>query len=162
MQKVKNKTMEQQHRLIKVFRALNQVQLKNYADANGGAIPPMSAEEIELLNAFKTLSAVNRPWRALPSDAEALAAASRLQRTIAPADEVEISDAEKQRFDAIIERQRAQIEELERKIDEKVAAAQQPLRAISDAARPTSPATSAAHAQRSPTSLLFTKSTLRK
>ena len=162
MQKVKNKTMEQQHRLIKVFRALNQVQLKNYADANGGAIPPMSAEEIELLNAFKTLSArVNRSAASLPRRAEALAAASRLQRTIAPADEVEISDAEKQRFDAIIERQRAQIEELERKIDEKVAARKAAAR-ISDAARPTSPATSAAHAQRSPTSLLFTKSTLRK
>ena len=162
MQKVKNKTMEQQHRLIKVFRALNQVQLKNYADANGGAIPPMSAEEIELLNAFKTLSArVNRSAASLPRRAEALAAASRLQRTIAPADEVEISDAEKQRFDAIIERQRAQIEELERKIDEKVAARKAAAR-ISDAARPTSPATSAAHAQRSPTSLLFTESTLRK
>jgi nuclear pore complex protein Nup54 len=162
MQKVKNKTMEQQHRLIKVFRALNQVQLKNYADANGGAIPPMSAEEIELLNAFKTLSArVNRSAASLPRRAEALAAASRLQRTIAPADEVEISDAEKQRFDAIIERQRAQIEELERKIDEKVAARKAAAR-ISDAARPTSPATSTAHAQRSPTSLLFTESTLRK
>ena len=162
MQKVKNKTMEQQHRLIKVFRALNQVQLKNYADANGGAIPPMSAEEIELLNAFKTLSArVNRSAASLPRRAEALAAASRLQRTIAPADEVEISDAEKQRFDAIIERQRAQIEELERKIDEKVAARKAAAR-ISDATRPTSPATSAAHAQRSPTSLLFTESTLRK
>ena len=162
MQKVKNKTMEQQHRLIKVFRALNQVQLKNYADANGGAIPPMSAEEIELLNAFKTLSArVNRSAASLPRRAEALAAASRLQRTIAPADEVEISDAEKQRFDAIIERQRAQIEELERKIDEKVAARKAAAR-IADATRPASPATSAAHAQRSPTSLLFAESTLRK
>jgi hypothetical protein len=162
MQKIKNKTMEQQHRLIKVFRALNRVQLKNYADANGGAIPPMSAEEIELLNAFKTLSArVNRSAASLPRRAEALAAASRLQRTIAPADEVKISEAEKQRFDAIIERQRAQIEELERKIDERFAARKAAAR-TADAARPTSPATSIAHAQRSPTSLLFAESTLRK
>lgn len=68
MRDVKNKNMEQQHRLIKIFRTLHQAQLKNYADANGGAVPPMSAEEIELLNDFKALSSrVNRSAASLPA-----------------------------------------------------------------------------------------------
>jgi len=120
MRDVKNKNMEQQHRLIKIFRTLHQAQLKNYADANGGAVPPMSAEEIELLNDFKALSSrVNRSAASLPRRAEALAAASRLQHTIAPADEIQLGEDEEARIMAVIERQRAQLDELHRAVEEK-------------------------------------------
>ena len=159
MQDIKNKNMEQQHRLIKVFRAVNQAQMKMYADANGGAVPPMSAEEIELLNDFKALSArVNRSAASLPRRAEALAAASRLQHTIAPADEVQLSDQERDRIAQIIERQSAQIDELERKIDAKVKAHQRSIelaeKSHSNGRTPTSPQSSS--------SLLFTDSMLRR
>jgi hypothetical protein len=120
MEGIKNRSLEHQHRLIKIFRHLNRAQLKMYADANGGAVPPMSAQEIDLLNKFKTLSSrVNRSAASLPRRAEALAAASRLQHSVAPADEIILSDDDKARFMDIIERQGKDIEELERKIDER-------------------------------------------
>ena len=121
LQDIKNRSLEHQHRLIKVFRYLNRAQLKMYADANGGAIPPMTPQEIELLNQFKALSArVNRSAASLPRRAEALAAASRLQHATAPADELILTDEEKARLMSIIEKQSQEIENLERAIDERM------------------------------------------
>ena len=51
--------------------------------------------------------------------AEALAAASRLQHTIAPADEIQLGEDEEARIMAVIERQRAQLDELHRAVEEK-------------------------------------------
>ena len=62
---------------------------------------------------------MNRSAASLPRRAEALAAASRLRHSVAPADEIILSDDDKARFMDIIERQGKDIEELERKIDER-------------------------------------------
>ena len=154
MQGIKNKSMEQQHRLIKAFRLLHRAETKMYADANGGAIPPMSPEEIQLLNDFKALSSkVNRSAASLPRRAEALAAAARLQHPIAPADEVQLTDDQKMKIMAVIKRQSAQIEALERQIDEKVKAGRAAEKK-SDG-EPSPP-------PRSSSSLLFTQSMLRR
>jgi mRNA degradation ribonuclease J1/J2 len=161
--------MEQQHRLIKIFRTLHRAQLKNYADANGGAVPPMSAEEIELLNNFKTLSSrVNRSAASLPRRAEALAAASRLQHTIAPADEVQLSEDEESRIMAVIERQREQIDALARAVDEKrskraaARKAREPDAFAHLHGRPTSALPSASTVSRAPASSLFALPSLRR
>ena len=168
---IKNKNMEQQHRLIKIFRALHQAQLKNYADANGGAVPPMSAEEIELLNDFKALSSrVNRSAASLPRRAEALAAASRLRHTVAPADEIQLSEDEEAKITAIVERQRARLDELHRAVDEKrasLAAAREARVDVADVSRPrdrraSASPSSVASLTRAPASSLFASPSLRR
>lgn len=166
MQNIKKKSMEQQHRLIKIFRALNRAQMKMYADANGGALPPMSAEEIELLNDFKELSKrVNRSAASLPRRAEALSAASRLQHTVAPADEIQLSEEEKETIMSVIERQRAQIEQLERQVNKKLEEREARRSQASALERVASPqATSSPHASYSsaPASMLFNQPSLRR
>lgn len=166
VQNIKNKNMEQQHRLIKIFRALNQAQMKMYADANGGVLPPMSTEEIELLNDFKELSKrVNRSAASLPRRAEALAAAARLQHTVAPADETQLSEEEQERIMTVIERQRAQIQQLEKQINEKLAKQEARRAQASALERTASPqATSSPYASyaSASASMLFNQPSLRR